>query len=222
MKMRNILSVTAIFILLLSNCNGKHTHKGFDNKTKDFVNDSIKNRKSIDSQMALADRPDSEQVGPSFKEVLADHLVSYNKVENIDKVVIDGNDTLQLHETYYCLHDSSLIVPKHYLWGGDTSKDFVTNNFATKIIVVNNKDTVLKKVFNKSEFNNTLFEEERKYAIIFNAGYVGYNKKKEEFALGYSITIPLTDVGVTAYITVDKKGNYKILDEYAKLDSYKK
>jgi len=165
-----------------------------------------------------------DNVGVTFEDVLSELRASYNKIETIDKQIIDGKDTLQLHETYYCLHDSSLKVPGRYMgpWGRDTTKDFIANTFATKIIMIKNRDTVLNKVFKKREFDKVLWDRLQQYAIIFSAGYIGYSKNTGEFALGYSITIPLTDVGVPAEITVDKKGNYKILDEYAEFDGYKK
>jgi hypothetical protein len=218
----NKILVALVSISLFARCSGNHSTQAFNSKPPETMSDSLKKRKFIDSQMALGDRPDSEQEGPSFKEVLADQLASYNKVENIDKSVIDGKDTLKLHETHYCLHDSSLSIPKKYMWGGNKTKDFVTNNFASKIVLIVNKDTVLNKVFNKRDFNNVIYDQLKKYAIVFNPGYIGYNKTKGELALGYSISIPLTDVGVPAYITIDKKGKITILNEYAKMDSYKK
>ncbi len=171
--------------------------------------------------MAAADRPDDEQ-DPSFKEVLADLLASYNKTENIDKLVVDGGDSLKIHLKYYCLRDSSVIVPKHYVWGGDTTKDFVTHSFVEKVVVVKNKDTVLNKIFTRADFNNVIQDQLKKHAIIFSPYYLGYDKARGEFGLGFSISIPLTDLGVPAYLAIDKKGNYKILDEYAKTDSFKK
>ncbi len=211
-----------IFISFFARCSGNHSRQTFNSKQSETMNDSLKKRKAIDSQMALGDRPDDEQEGPSFKEVLADRLESYKKVEYIDKSVIDGKDTAHLKEMYYCLHDSSLRVPKKYMWGGDKTRDFVTNNFASKIALVINKDTVLNKVFKKSDFNGVIYEQLKKYAIVLKPGYIGYNKTKGEFALGYSISIPLTDVGVPAYITINKTGKFSILNEYAKTDSYKK
>ena len=181
------------------------------------ASDSLQKKKMIDSQMALGDRPDSEQEGPSFDEVKADLLSSYNKVGRIDTLVVIGSDTLHIHEKYYCLHDSSLIIPKKYLWGGDKSKDFVTHNFASKIVVVKNADTILNKIFKKSDFNSALQEEEKQHAILFDPGFEGYSQKYNGIVFGYSISIPLTDVGVPAYILVDKSGKYRILDEYAEI-----
>jgi hypothetical protein len=162
--------------------------------------------------------------GPTFNEVLAELKASYNKIAHVDKTVIDGKDTLQLHETYYCLHDHSLVVPKMCIaaWGLKHPKPFIANTFATKIVVIDNRDTVLNRVFKRVDFNSALWDRLRQYAIIFSADYIGYDRQKHEFAMGYSITIPLTDVGLAAGVAIDKKGKYRILDEYAQMDVYKK
>ena len=219
--MRKMLSAI-VFVWLFSGCRGNHGQDILNKRQSQTSNNNIKKQKAIDSQMALGDRPDNEQADPTFKGVLNDLLASYNKVIHIDKSFIDGKDTLKLHETYYCLHDSLLSVPKKYMWGGDKTKDFVTNNFVSKIILTVDNDTVLNEVFDKSDFNGVINGQLKKYAIIFNPDYLGYNKIKSELALGYSISIPLTDVGVPTYLVIDKKGKYRILDEYAKMNSYKK
>jgi hypothetical protein len=215
------ITVALAFVLLFAGCNTKHTHKGFYNKPLAATNDSLKKRISIDSQMAAGDRPDSEQEGPTFKEVLAERLAAYNKIENINKLIVDGKDTLQLHETYYCLHDSSLIIPKHYLWGGDTTRDFVTNNFVSKIILVNDKDTVFNKIIMKTDFNSIIDDQLKKYAILFDSGYGGYNKTKGGFIFGYSVSIPLTDLGTAVHLVIDKNGNQKIIDDFTFINKYK-
>jgi hypothetical protein len=204
------LLFVALFFVILFGCHNSQT------RSKPIA---ISKGKSIDPKMEVDSN--AEDVEPSFSEVLAETIDSYNKIENINKTVIDEGDTIQLHQTYYCLHDSLAIVPKQYLWGGDTTKDFVTHNFAAKIVVTNNKDTVLNKTFLRSDFNKILEEPLQKYSIIFWAEQPGYDKEKHEFGLGYSITIPLTDVGVPAFIVIDKKGHYRILDQYAKMDRFK-
>jgi hypothetical protein len=107
-------------------------------------------------------------------------------------------------------------------WGEKYSKDFVTNNFASKIIVTKNNDTVFNKIIKKNIFNGIIEEPLKKYAILFDCNYDGYNKATGEFAFRYSITIPMTDVGVPASIVVDKMGHYRVLDQYANTDGYKK
>jgi hypothetical protein len=204
-----------ICVAFLASCNGNPPVK---NKSNNSVIDSIKNRKSIDSQMASGDRPDGGQEGPTFDEVKDDLLSKYNNVERIDTLMIIGKDSLHILEKYYCLHDSALVVPKKYLWGGDKSKDFVTHNFASNIVIIKNRDTIISKTFRVSDFNNVIFPEEKKYAILFSSNFLGYKKQYNSIVFGYSITIPLTDVGVPAYIAIDTKGGYKTLDEYVKMD----
>jgi len=163
--------------------------------------------------MALGDRPDSEQDDPTFKEVLTEELASYNKIQNIDTLIVDGNDSMRVYCKFYCLHDSALVVPKHYLWGGDKSKDFITHNFAAKIILTKNRDTVLNKIFLKKDFTHALYEDLQKHATFVGFNFGGYNTKlKDKFLFGCSISIPLTDVGVAAYLAIDKSGKYEILN----------
>src|SRR5665213_1541458 len=105
--MRKILPAL-VFVWVFAGCRGNHNQNILNKRQSLTLTDSIKKQKRIDSQMALGDRPDSEHEGPTFKEVLDELLKSYNKIEHIDKTIIDGKDTLKLHETYYCLHDRSL------------------------------------------------------------------------------------------------------------------
>lgn len=221
MLMRNFL-IALCFVIFLEGCTEKHRPANSAKEQTKLVKDSLKNKYTSKQQTKVAYDSANDNTEPSFEEVLAYLRAAYNKVEHIDKTVIDGGDTLQLHETYYCLHDSSLVVPKFYVWGGDTTKNFTANTFATKIIVINNRDTVLNKVFKRMDFNSALWDRLRLYAVIMFPYYDGYNASEHKFALGYSITIPLTDVGVPASIAIDKKGKYQILDEYVKMDGFKK
>lgn len=163
-------------------------------------------------------KDDSTSEDPTFGEVKAELVSRYNKIERIDTTVKAGGDTFYIHEKYYCLKDNSVVVPKKYLWGGDKTKDFVTHSFVSAIFVVKNRDTIINKIFRKSDFYPVINTEERKYAVIFSASFLGYRKHYDGIVFGYSITIPLTDVGVPAYIVIGNKGKYKMLDEYAKVD----
>jgi len=209
--MKKIISLLLISVAI--SCTSKHSaSKG---KAISLFQDSIKKRKT-DSLMALGDRPDSEQDEPTFKEVLTEELASYNKIQNIDTLIVDGKDSMRVHCKFYCLHDSALVVPKHYLWGGDKSKDFITHNFAAKIILTKNRDTVLNKIFLKKDFTHALYEDLQKHATFVDFNFWGYNTKlKDKFLFGCSISIPLTDLGVPAYLAIGKNGKYEILNEYA-------
>jgi len=216
--MIKILLYLGIVLFILSGCDEHHATKNSSNT----ANDSVQKQKAGDPKKIAKDQPEDDDPEPTYDEVKADLLGTYNKVENIEKTVVDGKDTLLLHCKYYCLHDSSLIIPANYDWSGKGKKEFITHNFASQIVLIKNKDTLLNKTFKKVDFKNALYAQLQKYAIMFSPDYGGYNKTKGEFAIDYSVSIPLTDVGVPAYIVIDKNGKYKVLDEYAKMDDYKK
>ncbi|HEY4323941.1 MAG TPA: DUF4738 domain-containing protein [Mucilaginibacter sp.] len=209
------LIIILCFAFLIG-CDGNTSGKINKDKSAKKMADSINKRKVIDSQMALGERPDNEQGGQPFDEVKAGYLATYNKIKHIDTFVVLGNDSLHIHEKLYCLHDNSLVIPKKYLWGGDKSKDFITHNFVSNITIIKNSDTIINKIFKKGDFDSVINPEEKQYAILLNSNFMGYNKQYDGIIFSYSISIPLTDVGVPAYIVIDKKGNYRISNEYAK------
>lgn len=161
---------------------------------------------------------DNDDPEPSFDEVKSELLSSYNKIQRIDTIILVGRDTLHVHEKYYCLHNSTLVIPKRYLWGGNKSKDFITHEFASEITIIKNGHAIFKRTFKKSDFDKVIHPELKQYAIPVDPYLIGYKKQYNSIIFGYSISIPLTDVGVPAYVAVDLKGGYKILDEYAKTD----
>jgi hypothetical protein len=120
---------------------------------------------------------------------------------------------------YYCLHDSAINVPESYMsaWGKEHVKPFIAHNFACKIVVLNSKDTIFNKVVKRGNFDKVLRDDLKKYATLAGVKFGGYNKSKQYLIFNYSISIPMTDVGVPASLTIDKQGNYKVWDEYAKL-----
>ncbi len=207
------LLITSACIALLFSCNNLSPNS---KKTTSAIKKADRSQK--DKSIAASDEDDGN-VEPSFDEVKAELLSRYNKVEHVDTTIIVEKDTLHIQEKYYCLKDNAVIVPKKYLWGGDTTKDFVTHNFVSCIVIIKNKDTIINKTFRKSDFDNVVNPEERKYAIIFTASFAGYKKLYDSIVFCYSITVPLTDVGVPACIAVNRKGEYKMLDEYAKLEN---
>jgi Domain of unknown function (DUF4738) len=171
--------------------------------------DSLQKGKAVDTTTAS-----DNDAGVSFEEVKSELLSQYNKVERIDTTVVVNNDSLHVHEKYYCLKDNAVVVPKKYLWGGDTTKDFVTHSFVSSIMVIRNKDTIINKIFSVKDFNSVIYAEERQYAILFDSNFDGYNELYDGLVFGYSITIPLTDVGVAAYMVIDKNGKYRPVNDF--------
>lgn len=205
-----------IFLLLLVAFSFGCSHR--PQQISQSLQDTFKKQKQIDPLMNTSDTSAADTAEESFSEVKRDLLKSYNQIKKTDTTIVDNGDTLNVHFKYYCLHDSLAIVPAHYMWGDAPKKDFIANNFASKIIVIKNRDTIFNRIIYKKEFNPVIFDALKKYAIMFDAVFREYEKARGTLLFAYTISIPLTDVGVLTYLTIDKKGNYVIHDEYYKLD----
>lgn len=160
------------------------------------------------------DRSAREQGTPSFKEEKGRYLESYNDVENIDTSFVNGKDILHVKVKYYCLRNSVLRIPRIYNFAEKRKKDFVTHEFASDVLITNNKDTLFNKVVLSNWFYPIIGTQLKRYGILFSPNISKFNRIKGEVVLQYSISIPITDIGVGVYLVVDKYGNYKVLKKY--------
>ncbi len=169
-------------------------------------------RDSIDRQMLMEERPEEEDDTPSFDEDRRRYIQSYDKIEKIDTTVkIGSGETLHLYTSYYCLYDSSLIIPRKYVFddkGKYVGKPFLTHNFKSKIILVYKQDTVFNQDIDKKVFKNYLTPELKKYGIILSPELESINA--DGIKLGYSISIPVTDLGVYCSVFISKTGLVKV------------
>lgn len=206
--MKNAFAIIALIIILYG-CGGRHVaNKSTDSTLKDSTikRTSVVKKKTVNN--ATVDSLDNTE--PTATEVLHETLNSYNKIEKTDKLIMDGTDSLKIHLKYYCLHDSTLIVPAKYDWRETPKKDFRTHNFAAKIVVLRNQDTVFNHVVLKSWFNKVIYEDLKQYATIVGASFYNYDKVNKHLEFTFSISIPMTDVGIGASLLIDKHGGYEI------------
>lgn len=135
-------------------------------------------------------------------------IALYQQPVFIDTVLSGNAKPYELLFHHYCTMDSKLVVPAKYNF--DINKDFVTHNFVSDIVVLSDKDTVFKKHISKSDFNKLIdsIPPLRKYAALLYPALVIRN---DSIYIHYSISIPVTDVGIEAEIRFDKKGNYVIV-----------
>jgi len=132
----------------------------------------------------------------------------YQKPILIDTSFVDQAKTYEVIFHHFSIMDNGLVVPAKYNF--DTNKDFVTHNFASDLTVLADKDTIFKNHITKSTFNNlldTLGTPLKKYATLL---YPTLSIKNDSIQIHYSISIPVTDVGIGADIKFDKKGNYVV------------
>lgn len=151
---------------------------------------------------------DSEEINeePDTKQLRKEYISNYNKIETID-TSFTSTEGIQIHiqTKYYCLFDNAIVVPKQYVWE-DTTQTFTTHNYAQEIKIVIENDTIFNKTITKAYFSDKLFPQLKKYAVLMFPNF-SYDNEKRIFDFGYSLTIPITDVGASWRLLIDKKGN---------------
>jgi len=214
----NLIKVNRIIIIVsliaFTSCNGQSKKTVSDSISK-IQKDSINKRKAIEAQMAIGDRPDSEQETPSQSDQRKRIANGYDDNKRIDTTLISGNDTLHLHLKYYCLKNVNMIIPKSY---ETPPVDFVTHPYSSNVILVKGKDTVLNKEFKATDFNAFITDNFggnlKKYGIILMPHLSKRNEDSSQIVLAYSIAIPTTDIGTGAFLIMSKEGRYKIVEHY--------
>ena len=153
-----------------------------------------------------------EEIGPDTKKLREDLILSYAKPIEFESDFKGKNGKKgKVYGKYYCLFDSAIILPGKYVWE-DTSKPFTTHNFAENIAIIINNDTVVKKTITKEIFFSILDTTLTKYAVILEPEFEGYEDKEDEFDFRFSISIPVTDVGIGRKLSLKRNGKVRISD----------
>ena len=139
-----------------------------------------------------------------------EYVLSYNK-----PVVFESGhkgkrgEKIKVIGKYYCLFDSSIVVPGKYNLD-DTTKSFRTHNFAEDVTIVIDGDTTIRKTITKQLFTSTLPQYLKKYAVLHEPQFEGYDGESETFDFNFSISVPLSDVGEARKLTIRKDGTVKV------------
>jgi hypothetical protein len=163
----------------------------------------VDSAKSITSTDTIA-----QEDGIDLAKLRKEFISEYDRPILLDTFIVNKGEKLEVILHHYCTMDKGLTVPAQYNF--DTNKDFVTHNFASDLTVLSNKDTLFKKHISKSTFNSLLDTLEtplKKYATLF---YPSVSIEHDSLQVDYSISIPITDVGIDVHIRFDKKGDYNI------------
>jgi hypothetical protein len=171
----------------------------------DVQTDTTKTSIRIDTPKASAKIDTTTEYDNGQVEAREDLIASYEKPIFIDTFFVDNGKKFEVFFHYWCTMDSSILVPAKYNF--DTNKDFVTHNFISDLVVLSDKDTMFKKRITKSTFDTFLDNSLRKYATLFDPNFY---IKNDSIQIDYSISIPVTDVGVGVNIKFDKKGKQVI------------
>jgi hypothetical protein len=99
--------------------------------------------------------------------------------------------------------DSAITVPKQYvnIYKLDS---FVTHNFVTEVKLDKNSKTIFQATVYKKNFEKFLYPQLKEYGILFCPEI---NLSRDTIELDYSISIPLTDIGVGVEMIINRDGS---------------
>jgi hypothetical protein len=176
-----------IFCAVLYSCNNNRNGDATDQQLSDSakIQDSVV--KENVSQKPAEDE-DSEELG----NILSDYVQQYSKPYVFDSSYVFGEDTVKVLVKHFCLMDSAIIIPKKYV-GMYKLDSLITHNFVTLLKVEKNGKEVVNRKIQKNDFEQYLDPYLKSYATLL---YPHIKKLEDSIALDYSISIPLTDVGI--------------------------
>lgn len=152
----------------------------------------------------------AEEGDIDLKKMREDYVLSYNK-----PVVFESEhkgkrgEKINVIGKYYCLFDSSIIVPGKYNLD-DTTKLFRTHNFAEDVTIVINGDTAIRKTITKQIFWGSLPQYLKDYAVLHEPQFERYDGENETFDFNFSISVPLSDIGEARKLTIQRDGTMKV------------
>jgi len=152
---------------------------------------------------AVKQSPADTGANQELTGIYNDYVGRYKKPCIVDSVFSFGADTFRLHLRHYCLMDSAIKVPKKYVQIYKLDS-FVTHNFATEIKLDRNNHTVFHGMVYKKDFDKYLYPQLKEYGALFCPEV---NLSKDTIELDYSISIPLTDVGVGVAMILNRDGS---------------
>lgn len=183
--------ILPLLILVLVSCNSTSNQTTAGVKNVDTVNESSQKQK------------EEGEAEPELNTILSDYKEMAGKTFIEDTVLTINNDTFRISLSHYPLPDSLVIVPKKYV-GIYKLDSFATPGFKTSVTIVKDGKTILQREISKNDFQEFLDPPLKKYAVLL-CPYVSSTNGHIE--LHYSISVPLTDVGIGAGAIVDKEGD---------------
>lgn len=177
----------------ITDASNNHQIKG----TVAAIEVSIRNK-----QVIRDDANDDENPGGNLNDLYNDYISYYTRPCMLDSSFVLGTDIFHLQYKHICLMDSAITLPRKYvsLYKLDS---FVTHNFITQVRLEKNDKIILQKTVYKKDFNSLIDSSLKEFATL---RYPFLRVGDSSITLDYSISIPLTDVGMGVRMVIDGKG----------------
>jgi len=210
---RRLISGIWIVPILLFSC---HSHTRVREVVVDSAFDTtLSDRDKIfDTSKKLISLPhtDSAEGGEEeLKGFFNDYIASYTRPCVIDSSFQLASSRFRILVKDSCLMDSAITIPKGYVEMYKLDS-FVTHTFISKIRVEKDGLLVLERVVVVNDFKHLIDILLQRYATL-RCPYL--RLKGDSILLGYSISIPLTDLGSLEYVVIDARGNVSFRESLA-------
>lgn len=149
------------------------------------------------------DEPEGDaNVGPSLAEVRAEWISGYNKAFVFDTSFNYLDSLYSFSFRHYCLFDSAIVVPA--LYDLEIDKPFLTHHFNSSLVLKKGPDTIAAFSIAAEDFRSFADSTLSAFGVL---SYPDILVKNDTIRIGYSLSIPVTDVGkhVTLYLRLDGK-----------------
>ena len=148
-----------------------------------------------------ADEPEGDaNVGPSLAEVRAEWIAGYNKPLVFDTSFNHLDSRYSFTLRHFCLFDSAIVVPA--LYDLETDKPFLTHHFNSALLLRKGRDTIAAFGVGAEDFRTFADSSLSAFGVL---SYPSILVQNDTIRIGYSLSIPATDVGkhVTLCLLLD-------------------
>jgi hypothetical protein len=186
-----LIAVIVFSILLFCNCNEPNRQTSAVSKDTNTI------LKPNDTSYVNSSNDDTDD-NQELKQIIEDFKSQCNRNYNVDTTFKRGIDTFRFVFNYKCLYESGLLIPEKYV-GIYGFKSFKAHNFAANLVLYKNNSKIVDDRITKSKFTNQIDSSLKQYGDLL---YPYVEIEDTIIKVHFSITIPLTDVGIgTSYIT---------------------
>ena len=181
-----------IVVFTICRCNNEAANN-------DVVDTSHLGAGTIDQKDSINVPADADM---EMKDIIDDYVKGYHTTLLFDSTYISNGDTIKVDFKHYCVFDSAIIIPHKYvsIYGPER---FVTHNFESALRIKNGDRIVVDTIIQKAQFDSYLDEYLRDYGIL---SYPEIKVKDKVLNINYSVSIPLTEVGVRMEMKINSQG----------------
>jgi len=142
----------------------------------------------------------------SLSKILTEYIKGYKDTIIVDTSFNKNDKEIKVNFRHYCTNYSAIRIPGKYvsMYG---MNEFKTHNFQSNIKISTGGKLIIDTVITKELFGDKIFLEEKLYGVLL---YPNPHFTSNSLLIDYSISIPLTDVGVGVSLEFDYSGKIKV------------